>query len=159
MSCTANPINNILIIDSACDQSIISDSAFVVLSPSGTYFHINGALSGRMESETALEVVDAVTKVTLKDGSSYILQLNQSLIDLCSSQRESLLQPHQARAHGVMIDDCPTHHKTITGTPGSQRIKVADIVIPLLFDGLKSYLLLTKPTTADIEQYPRVFPI
>ena len=86
IACIANYINdNILIIDSACDQSIINDYVFVILSRSGTFYHVNGALSGRMESETALEVVDAVTKVTLEDGSSYILQLNQALMNLCPS--------------------------------------------------------------------------
>ena len=111
IACITNSINaNILIIDSACDQSIINDSAFVILSRLGTFYHVNEALSGHMEPETALEVVDAVTKVTLKNGSCYILYLNQALMNLCPSQRKSLLQPHQSRAHGVLIDDCPLHH-------------------------------------------------
>ena len=118
--CNTHIINeNILIIDSACYQSIISDSAFIVVSRSGNFYHVNGALSGRMDSETVLEVINAVTKDTTKDGFSYILQLNQSLLELCSSQRESLLQPHQSRAHGDLIDDCPSHHKTITSLNGT----------------------------------------
>ena len=96
---------NILIIDSACDQSIITTNVFVVLSRSGRYYYVNGALSGRMQNETPLEVVDAVTKVNLNDGKSYILQMNQSLLDSCPNQKESLLQPHQSRAHGVFVDD------------------------------------------------------
>ena len=72
---------NILIIDSACDQSIITSNAFITLSRSGQYFHVNGALSGRMESNIALEVVDAVSKITLSNGSVFILQMNQSLLD------------------------------------------------------------------------------
>ena len=64
--------NHILIIDSTCDQSIIASNVFVVLSRSGNFSHVNGALSGRMESEIALEVVDAVTKVMLNDGTVLI---------------------------------------------------------------------------------------
>ena len=90
---------NILIIDSVCDQSIITLSVFVVLSRSGKFHYVNGALSGRMQAETPLEVVDAVTKITLPDGKCYILQMNQSLLDSCPDQKESFLQPHQSRAH------------------------------------------------------------
>ena len=119
----AAPVNDIIIIDSACDQSIVNGHAFVVVSRTGEYFHVNGVLTGWMEADTPLEVVDAVTKVTLKSGTQYLLQMNQSLIDMCPEQRESLLQPHQSRAHGVLIDDCPTHRKTVGGTNGSQCIQ------------------------------------
>ena len=68
--------NYILIIDSACDQSIIASNVFVVLSCLGNFLHVNGASSGRMESDVALEVVDTFTKVTLNDGTFLILQMN-----------------------------------------------------------------------------------
>ena len=64
----------------------------------------------------------AVTKVTLKNGNSYLLQMDQSLIDICPQQRESLLQPHQTRSHGVLINNCRTQHKIIGGTHGTQCI-------------------------------------
>ena len=89
-----------------------------------------------MESEILLEVVNAATMITLKDGSKLILQMNQSLLDSCSTQYELLLQPHQYRAHGVRIDDCPIQHRTINGTNGTQSIRIIDKIIPLLFDGL-----------------------
>ena len=87
----------------------------MVVSRTGEYFHVNGALTGRMDAEKPLEVVDAVIKVTLQNGNTYLLQMNQSLIDMCPQQRESLLQPHQSRAHGVLIDDCPTHQLSDVG--------------------------------------------
>ena len=79
----------ILIIDSACDQSIIAQNSFVVLSRPGIKFYVDGALNGRMESDIPLEVVDAVTMLTLSDGSKLILQMNQSLLDSCPTQYES----------------------------------------------------------------------
>ena len=57
-----------------------------MLSRLGNFFYVNGALSGRMESEVALEVVDAVTKVTMNDGTVLILQINQALLDDCPTQ-------------------------------------------------------------------------
>lgn len=73
---TKNINNNILIIDSACDKSIINGNAFLVLSRSEHHYHVNGALSGHIEPEVPLEVVDAIKKVILKNGSIYILQMN-----------------------------------------------------------------------------------
>ena len=70
-----------MIIDSACDQSIIAENSFVVLSRSGLDFYVDGALNDRMESEIPLEVVDAVTMITLNNSSNLILQMNQSLLD------------------------------------------------------------------------------
>ena len=46
----AASVNDIIIIDSACDQSIINGHAFVVVSRTCEYFHVNGALTGRMEA-------------------------------------------------------------------------------------------------------------
>ena len=39
---------------------------------------------------------------------------------------------------------------------GTQYIKIMNEVIPLLFDGLKCYMKITKPTPQDILTYPRV---
>ena len=137
-------------------KSIIAQNSFVVLSRSGIKFYVDGALNGRMESDVPLEVVDAVTMLTMSDGSNIILQMNQSLLDSCPTQYESLLQPHQCRAHGVRIDDCPIQHRTIDGNNGTQSIRIMDKIIPLQFDGLKCYMKITKPSSHDISKYPRV---
>ena len=109
-----------------------------------------------MESEIPLEVVDAVTKITLQDGKSFLLQMNPSLIDPCPDQRESLLQPHQSRAHGVLIDDFPLQHRQIDGSCGSQCVQVLDTVLPLTFDGLKCLFQIQKPTSDNISELPRL---
>ena len=62
----SNKTQNILIIDSARDQSIISTNSFVILPRSCTSFYINGTLSSNIEAEFALEVVDTVTLITLQ---------------------------------------------------------------------------------------------
>ena len=110
-----NDINNILIIDSACDQSIIAENSCVVLSRSGMMFYVDGALNGRMESDVPLEVVDAVTMLTMSNGSNIILQMNQSLLDSCPTQYESLLQPHQYALHEPGIDEVAVMTRTELG--------------------------------------------
>ena len=77
----------ILITDSGCDQSIINVSAFRVLSQSGIYYDLNGALVGRMKSSTALEVVDGATLATFQDRSKVILIMNQALLDTHPGQK------------------------------------------------------------------------
>ena len=121
----------------------------------GTYFTVNGALQGRMSSgNTMLEVVNGYTLVTLRDGRKYIVVVNQVLLDRDPRQTEALLQPHQCRAFGTAVDDCSTFHPDVHGGAGTQQIKVMDSSIPLHFDGFKSYLSISKPTTEDFEVLP-----
>jgi len=101
---------NILIIDSACDQSIVSNSSFVVEHYTGVFYGVDGALPS-MKSRKPLEVVNScITCCTLNDKSKVLLELNQCLLDSCSNQNESLLQPHQARAYGVVVNDVASRH-------------------------------------------------
>ena len=58
-----------------------------------------------MQSSKGLKLVDVCTLVTLKIGANFIMHVNQGLLDLNLLQMESLLQPYQARANGVIIDD------------------------------------------------------
>ena len=131
----------ILIIDSACDQSIINSNAFTVLSRSGTYYYLNGATQG-MKSDTAHEVVNGATLATFKDGSKRIMVINQALYDTHPNQVEALLQPHQARAHGCIVDDCSMYHLKDAGKAGEQCIKTPNDKLNLHFDGLKTYSTL-----------------
>ena len=146
---------NILIIDSACDQSIINSQAFVVLSQSGTYFYVNGAMQG-MQSENAYEVVNGATLATFKDGSKRILIINQALYDPHPRQIEALLQPHQSRAHGCIVDDCSKHHLKANNKRGTQSINTPDDKLDLHFDGLKTYFAISKPSKEDLVKYPHV---
>ena len=100
----------ILVVDSGCDQSIISYSSFVVGCHTGIQYSVDGAL-GDMKSKAPLEVVNRfVTCCTLTANKNKVLiELNQCLLDL-SNQSESLLQPHQARAYGVIVNEVAKRH-------------------------------------------------
>ena len=63
--------DNILVIDSGCDQCMLSSMSFLVTHKSGIYYRLHRALHG-MESINSLELVNACTLVTLQSGEKYI---------------------------------------------------------------------------------------
>ena len=103
-----------MIIDSGCDQCIISKNSFIVGQFTGITFDVDGALSD-MKSVKPLEIVNkCITCVNFKFNrckyTKILLELNQCLLDSNPGQSESLLQPHQARAYGVVINDVAKRH-------------------------------------------------
>ena len=146
-----------LIVDSGCDQSIITLNHFIVTVNTGVYYTVHGALQGRMSSgNTMLEVVNGYTLATLRDGRKYIIVVNQALLDRDPRQTESLLQPHQCRAYGTAVDECSILHTDVHGEKGTQQIKAVDCSIPLLFDGFKTFLSISKPSKEDFEILPHL---
>ena len=119
------------------------------------FFNLFGALHG-MQSTKGLKLVEACTLVTLKSGAKFIMHVNQGLFDLNPLQMESLLQPYQARANGVTVDDVCKRHKGMDGHPGTQYIYVDGHELPIHFDGLKQFLCVLLPTDADVLCYPSV---
>ena len=146
---------SVLIVDSGCDQSIISVSSFVVGCHTGIKYSVDGALDD-MKSKAPLEVVNrCVTCCTLTTSKKILLELNQCLLDLSPNQSESLLQPHQARAHGVIVNDVAKRHLATDKRQGAQNLVVDDIEIPLNFDGWKCYFTVSKPTTEQLKLLPK----
>ena len=138
-----------MVIDNGCDQSIINHNAFLIKSFAGVMYNVGGALNGMQASSLEL-VNEAYTLVTLHD-SKFIIELNQCFLDRDPSQTEALLQPHQARAFGVIVDDCASCHIGSDGEPGGQRIVVDDNSYPMHFDGWKCYFRISKPTDEDLK--------
>ena len=99
--------DRIMVIDSGCDQSIINSSSFLVKSYTGLYFNVGNAVNTNSSCNKLELVNDAYTVVKLPQGLNYLIRLNQVLLDPDSRQVEALLQPHQARAHGVTVNDVP----------------------------------------------------
>ena len=131
----------ILLDDSGCDQSIININAFNVLTHTGIFFSV---------------VNDAYTLAHLSDGRKIIFKVSQALLDLDPNQNEALLAPHQAREHGVAIDNCAKCHLDRHGQPGGQCISTPEGTFPFNFDGKKCYIVLSKPTEEHIRKYPQV---
>ena len=96
--------DNILLIDDGCDISIISKNSFLIQTLTGIYYNVDGALLDIHASNLQL-VSDCFTIAVLPSNKLVILKLNNCLLDKNDTQTESLLQPHQARAFGVVIND------------------------------------------------------
>ena len=100
-----------------------------------------GALMGdRMVSQEPLELCNVATKAVFADGCSCTLILNQFMLDENPTQTESLLNPHQACAHQVMIDDTAATHRRMDGDFGTQHFVIEDTSFLLHFDGYKMFI-------------------
>jgi hypothetical protein len=149
--CIPSKGDSIAVIDIGCDQCIINIKCFTVSSRSGHFYYVDGPLQGRMSSSNPMEVFNGICKVVLRDNSSFLLVVNQALLDTDPDQSEALFQPHQLRAHGMIVDETATRHRGADGHPGKQMIRVNDITVPLYFDGWKTFLSITKPTEQDLK--------
>ena len=104
---------------------------------------------------TTLELVNEVfTLVTINENKKYIFKLNQVFLDRKQLQKEALIQPHQMRAFGLIVDDCARSHLGPSNKPGGQCIIVNDIQYDMNFDGWKYYFRTQKPTSNDLRKYP-----
>lgn len=148
--------DKILVIDSACYQSMIHSSACHVLNFTSQYFKRNSVMSS-MRSDDALKVVNAAILITNPYNNNKIIGiLNQSLLLRDENCTESLLQPHQARCFGTVINDCCKHHMSTGKKAGTQSIYVPGHQIPLMFDGWKTYLWISRSTEEDLATLERV---
>ena len=86
-------MENILVIDNGCDQTIININSFLIQSFAGIYYNVGGALN-RMTPSSLELVNEAFTLATLPDKSKIIFQINQVLLNRDPLQTKSLLQPH-----------------------------------------------------------------
>ena len=81
--------------------------------------------------------------------------MNQCLLDSTPGQTESLLQPHQARAYGVIVNDVAKTHSAADKKQGAQNLVVDGITPSLNFDGWKCYFNVRKPTTKELKVLPK----
>ena len=135
--------------------SIFFINSFLIHTFAGVSHKINSALSN-MKSNTLELVSDDYTLVTINEHKKFVFKLNQVFLDRNPLQREALLQPHQMRAFGVMVDDCSRSHLGPSNRPGGKCIIVNNIQYDMHFDGWKCYFQTQKPTHNDLRKYPIV---
>ena len=126
--------DNILLIDNGCDISIISNNSFLTQTLTGVFFNVGGALLNMHASNLQL-VSNCYTTVVLPSNKLVVFKINNCLLDTSPTQVESLLQPHQARAFGVVVNDVAQRHPAMDGKQGSQCISIGADTLPLHFDG------------------------
>ena len=144
----------IFLVDNGCDQSIVNLNCFVIGLHSGVFYNLGGALEGMHHSN--LEVVNNACCLAILPTCSIILKINQAMLDPNPFQKEALLQPHQARAFGVVVNDIARRHTGPDGLPGKQSFKVDEDTYPLHFDGWKLYLRIRKLTVKELQTLPTV---
>ena len=100
---------HILVIDNSYDQKTGNMSAFLIESFAGIQFNVGGTLNNTISTKIEL-ANDACTLVTLTRNDKLIFKTNQVFLDNDPTQTEALLQPHQVRVFGVIVDDCASRH-------------------------------------------------
>ena len=143
----------ILIIDNGCDQTIINLNSYLIVTHTGIFYNVDGALDCMSSSKLEL-VNNCYTVAVFANQPPVLLKINQALLDTNPLQTEALLQPHQARAFGVIVDDCARRHCSAIGKPGGQCINIGTDVLPLNFDGWKCYLHTRQPSSQEMKTLP-----
>ena len=144
---------NILLIDNGCDVSIISNNSFLINTYTSIFFNVDGALLN-MKSNNLQLVNDCFTVAILPSNKLVLLKINQCLLDKEPSQHESLLQPHQDKAFGVVVNDVAKRHPEMDGKQGGQCICIDTDTLPLHFDGWKCFLHIRKPSQEELKSLP-----
>jgi hypothetical protein len=84
------------------------------------------------------------------DGVTYILDVHNGL-DMTSELKASLLNPNQMRMNGLIVDDVPIHLAQSDEATHSIYFPEIKLRLPLLMEGVVSYLPTRKPTPHEIE--------
>jgi len=149
------PTDNVLIIDSAADQSCVGQG-FRILHYTGASIHLDGALD-TMGGGTYPLVCAATVVVDPTSTREVIIIINQAAYNPSLSQHESLLlHTDQARHHGVQINDLASYFVDRYGNPGAQNIEVDGHTLTLKHDGLKYFLNIREPTTEEWNTLPLI---
>ena len=68
-------------------------------------------------------------------------------------QTEVLIQPHQMRVFGVVVDDCAKGYLGQSNKTSGQCITLDDTQYGMNFDGWKCYFRIQKHTEQDLIKY------
>lgn len=104
-------------------------------------------------SAPKLNIVYAVTVVSLPDGSSFLLVVYNSLLDHYLTQTESMLLLYHARDSRVIINDIPPHHSHCDGSKGTQATNIGNITLPFHNDKIM-YWTIHQPTPDKLDNLP-----
>jgi hypothetical protein len=137
-NCSPGIEENVLIMDSATDQSVIGQG-FKIMFYTGQQIRMDGALVGMEGSQYPIVCAAAMVEDQTSD-QPIIIVVNQAAYNEDLKQHESLLHTDQARFHGVKINDLASCFKDGHGYVGKQSLETEGWSIPLLHDGSKYYL-------------------
>ena len=140
-----------MIIDGAADSTMMAQSSWHIFEYTGYTVEIGSRFATHAPS---LDVCHGATVLVLEGGTRVLAVVYWALLDPDSTQTESLLLPHQAREHHVVIDDVADTHLTTGGRFGTQSAWIGEDQYPFCFDGKMMYWKICKPTPEELENLP-----
>jgi hypothetical protein len=150
----ARPTRSIL--DTGCDWSVVA-LGWKVLREHDELFCCQGAFAEG--DEVHCRLVDAITVFTFPPSSSQppiLVRANRVLYLDDPAQFESLLDPVQLWANGIMIDLCATQFPAMNGGQGKQGMQVDGSFYPFDFDGQQLYFHHRLPSQHELDNLPNV---
>jgi Reverse transcriptase (RNA-dependent DNA polymerase) len=134
-------------LDSHADTCVLGNN-FIIYSESGQTVTV-APYSDKYKPKT-VAVASGGTAYDHDDGITYILDVHNGL-NMTSELKVSLLNPNQMRSNGIVVDDVPLH--LAQSDEATHSIYCPDIKLrmPLMMEGVVSYLPTRKPTPHEIE--------
>lgn len=150
-----DPGQHTLIIDSGCDQTLIS-SVWVVLDWCDRHVEMSGPMAGRNTGEV-FPIVSAAAKVTDRNGNCFCAIVHEALYDENPQQTESLLSTHQAkRLPQNRIDDNSLQEFDVHGNPGTQKSVFGPHHLPMFYDGSVCFYQVDHIQDHEFHSLPKV---
>jgi hypothetical protein len=151
----ARPTRSIL--DTGCDWSVVA-LGWKVLREYDELFCCQGAFSEG--DEVHCRLVDATTVFIFppppSSQPSILVRANRVLYLDDPAQFESLLDPVQLWANGILIDLCAAQFSAINGGQGKQGMEVDGSFYPFDFDGQQLYFRHRLPSQHELDNLPHI---
>lgn len=135
-------------IDSHADNCGVNDTAYII-----EYTNRVVEVAPFSDSWQAMEEIPIVRATLAYDdpatSETFILMIGQALY-FGDKSKQTLLNPNQMRANGVIVDDVPRHLSPNHSSTHSLYFSDENIRIPLELNGCISYFNVQKPTLHEI---------
>jgi hypothetical protein len=136
-------------LDSHADTCVL-ESNFAIYSQSGQTVSVAPYSDKYTPKTVAVASGGTALAYDHDDGVTYILDVHNGL-DMTSELKVSLLNPNQMQCNGLVVDDVPLHLSHDKEATHSVYFPDAKLRLPLLMEGVVSYLPTRKPTSHEIE--------
>lgn len=135
-------------LDSHADTTVLG-SSFKVLEDTLTTCTVAPFLTSYAPTKDIPIVTGGTAYTDPETGTTYILVVNQGLY-FGEDLQHSLLNPNQCRCNEVIVDDVPVHLSQGESSTHTIYIGKEKIRLPLLMDGVISYLPTRYPTDFEV---------
>ena len=128
-NCKQDEQDDILVVDTGADQSIICCESWVITHRTKQVVKISAYLQEQPPTEHL--IVSACAVIIGDNGQKWLVQNNEAIWVEGKDHCESLLHPFQAMGHGVQFDMTPIGHKTANNEIGKKIMVVGVHTTPI----------------------------